>query len=224
MQTNTVTEPDRWMDKLEQAACFSDTGLAERLDLLRHRSSISLPVLSGAVLSELADAAGNLPFRPAQSEVGKPERRVYQEFGYCGAVPADHAVSRMGSWMESRVRRALFRMAQPPIPTDFTINDVVCQEYQPGDLGITPHRDHISYTGLIILVVLCGRGRYYVCEDRRGDGKREIPTGPGWAILMPGPGFAGRSDRPFHMVREITERRYTVGFRHDARKSGTNRP
>lgn len=207
------------MDKLEYAARFSDADLAESLERLKGRPSVSLQALAGPVLSELAGAAGGLPFRPARSEAGKPERRVYQEFGYCDAVPGDHPVSHLGRWMESRVRRGLSLMTEAPVPTGYTINDIVCQRYRPGDLGITPHRDHLSYTQLIILLVLSGRGRYFVCADRQGHHKREMPSGPGRAILMPGPGFAGRSDRPFHMVGDISELRYSVGMRHDGRKS-----
>lgn len=210
------------MDELERAACSSDADLAGRLEQLKDLSSVSLPMLDGRTLTALAAAADDLPFRPAKSEVGKPERRVYQEFGYCDAVPAEHPLSRLGSWMETRVRRALARMPEAPVPTAFTINDIVCQAYRPGDLGISPHRDHVSYTGLIILVVLSGRGRYYVCTDRAGTDRTEIPAGPGWAILMPGPGFAGRSDRPFHMVGDIRAQRYSVGLRYDVRKSVEN--
>lgn len=220
MQTDSITHGEQWLEKLERAACFGDAELAACIQRLERSPSISLPALSGPVLRELADAAAALAFRPARSEVGKPERRVYQEFGYCDAVPADHPVAYLGDWMTARLQRALRGMSIAPMPRDFAINDVVCQAYQPGDLGITPHRDHVRYTYLVTLIVLQGRGRYFTCSDRRGGDRREIPSDPGRVILMPGPGFAGRSERPFHMVGEISEQRYSVGLRHDAHKAG----
>lgn len=222
MRTESLSDREPWFNELENAARFDDTALAGKLDNLKTRAAISLQVLSGPVLGRLTDAAGGLAFRPARSEVGKPEARVYQEFGYCGSVPAAHPVSRLASWFEARLRGALALMPEPPIPRDFAINDVVCQEYLPGDLGITPHRDHISYTGLITLVVLSGSGRYFICESREGTRREEIPCAPGWAILMPGPGYAGRQDRPFHMVADISSRRYSAGLRHDARKASAH--
>lgn len=219
MLTDSLSEGGRWLTGLESAACFSDAALAACLERLKSRSAVSLPVLSGPALAELADAADGLSFRPAAYEAGKPGARVYQEFGYCGAVPAGHPVSLLGSWFGARVRRALASMSSPPISRDFTINDIVCQHYRPGDLGITPHRDHVSYTGLVALVVLSGRGRYFVCTDRLGRNREEIPSAPGRAILMPGPGFAGRTDRPFHTIGDIGECRISVGLRHDARKA-----
>lgn len=202
----------------EQSACFSDQGLAGNLERLKSRSAVSVKLLSRPVLKQLTAAAVELSFRPARYEAGKPGARVYQEFDYCGAVPIGHPVHHLGRWFEARLHRALALMTEPPMTSDYTINDVVCQRYRPGGRGITPHRDHIAYAQLITLVVLGGRGRYFVCADRRGGNRQEIDSGAGRAILMPGPGYAGRSDRPFHMVGDITRLRYSVGLRHDAGK------
>lgn len=218
MRTESIGDRERWLDELERAARFTDTDLVEALARLTSEPAVSMSVLTGEASTALTCAARTLTYRRARSEVGKPEARVYQEFGYCGTPPPEHPVSHLGAWFEQRLHRALALMPDPPLNTDFTINDIVCQEYRPGDLGITPHRDHVSYTGLIVLVVLGGRGRYFVCADRQGNGKREIAASAGWAILMPGPGFGDRTDRPFHMVGGITALRYSVGLRHDARK------
>jgi len=219
MPVETATFDETWLHKLERGRAHSDDGLAGALESLTSRSAVSVQALTGPVLGELIEAAGRLPFRPARSEVGKPEARVYQEFGYCGAVPPDHPLHALGPWVDSRLRAAQSLMPDPPLDPSFHINDVVCQVYRPGELGITPHRDHIAYTGLIVLLILGGRGRYFVCADRQGRDRREVFSGPGSIILMPGPGFAGRRHRPFHMVTSITELRYSVGLRHDARKT-----
>jgi len=212
----------QWLEKLDDGCRLSDHELAGALEALIDRPALSIEALSGSVLDELTEAASRLPFRAARYQVGKPGRRVYQELGYCGAVPAVHPLRALSAWLETKLNRALRAMAKPPVNPGFQINDVVCQVYRPGDLGITPHRDHIAYTGLIVLVVLSGRGRYRVCADRQGHGEREIPSAPGSAILMPGPGYAGRTDRPFHTVGDIERLRYSVGLRHDAHKAPTD--
>lgn len=219
MRNEPITAGEHWVDKLERFACFDDAALAGKLEQLKSRRAVSAAMLAGQALDELTAAAARLRFRPAKREVGKPEARVYQEFDYCGTVPVDHPVRYLAQWFEMRLQRALALMNEPPVPADFTINDVVCQRYRPGVLGITPHRDHIAYTGLIAVVVLGGRGRYFVCTDRRGNARREIDSAPGRVILMPGPGYAGRSERPFHMVGDISRLRYSAGLRHDARKT-----
>lgn len=219
MRSEAVTDENLWNHGFEQDACFSSETLAGALERLKQRPAVSMPILSGPILAALATAAGDLAYRPAAPRAGKPEARVYQQFDYCGAVPTGHPVRHLGRWFQSCLQIALARMHEPPMETGFTINDIVCQRYLPGHLGITPHRDHVAYTGLVTLVVLGGRGRYFVCTDRSGGDRREIEARPGWAILMPGPGYAGGFDRPFHMVGDITRVRYSAGLRHDARKS-----
>lgn len=219
MRNEPITVGEHWIDKLERSACLDDAALAGQLERLKSCRAVSAALLAGQALDELTAAAGTLPFRPAEREVGKPEARVYQELDYCGMVPMDHPVRHLARWFEMRLQKALALMDEPPAPVDFTINDVVCQRYRPGVLGITPHRDHIAYTWLIAVIVLGGRGRYFVCADRRGNARREIDSTPGRVILMPGPGYAGRSERPFHMVGDVSRLRYSAGLRHDARKT-----
>jgi len=97
----------------------------------------------------------------------------------------------------------------------FVINDFIVQRYSPGQQGITPHRDHIRYRGLVAIVVLSGAGKFWVCDDREGGNARTIPETSGSLLLMRAPDFAGRTDRPFHALSNITETRYSFGMRHD---------
>jgi hypothetical protein len=93
---------------------------------------------------------------------------------------------------------------------------LILQRYEPGCLGITPHRDHIKYTALVAIVVLCGDGRFRVCADRSGRGAVEIPAPAGHVLLMRAPGFERQGRRPFHFLDQVTERRYSFGLRQDS--------
>ena len=53
--------------------------------------------------------------------------------------------------------------------------------------------------------------------ERSGRGAREVPCPPGDLLLMRAPGFAGRRDRPFHYLSDVTQARLTLGLRHDLR-------
>ena len=108
-------------------------------------------------------------------------------------------------------------MRSPPLSPPFQFNDRVLQRYAVGARGISPHRDHIRYQGLVAIVVLSGSGRFYVSPDRSGQDAREIPAPAGHAILMRAPGFAGRRTRPFHGLDRVDRRRLTIGLRYDAR-------
>ena len=106
-------------------------------------------------------------------------------------------------------------MEQQPLDYPFVINDFIVQRYLPGRKGITPHRDHVRYRGLVAIIVLGGTGSFWICSNRKGAGRCDIPAPPGSLLLMRAPDFAGRTDRPFHALSEITETRYSFGMRHD---------
>jgi len=80
---------------------------------------------------------------------------------------------------------------------------------------ITPHRDHVRYVGLVVIVQMSGDGRFGLCADRSGAGARVLDAGPGDAILMRAPGFGGSKNRPFHFLDGITVERYSLGIRSD---------
>ena len=100
----------------------------------------------------------------------------------------------------------------------FIYNDLIVQRYEPGCVGITPHRDHIAYEGLVSLVILSGEAEFGICADRAGHGGREIASPEGCLLLMRGAGFAGLKTRPFHLLRNVRTRRVSFGLRYDRRK------
>jgi alkylated DNA repair dioxygenase AlkB len=126
--------------------------------------------------------------------------------------------------LEDLVARALARLDPPPLPAPPPLNDLVVQRYAVGSRGITPHRDHLRYRDLVALVNLAGRARFFICADRSGRDAREIPLPPGSVLLMRAPDFAGRSDRPFHMLSEVTETRISLGLRHDVQREEAAAP
>jgi alkylated DNA repair dioxygenase AlkB len=117
-----------------------------------------------------------------------------------------------------RQLQALFDIAQEGWETRILIkplsfNELVVQTYQPTVLGISPHRDGLSRINLIAILVLEGRGRFGLCDDRAGTNPRAIRNEPGDLLLMRAPGFLGGSIRPFHFVDRVEERRSTFALR-----------
>ena len=186
--------------------------VAAALGRLAHEEATALPLLAPAACRSLIAASADLAFRRAKPVVGEGARAVRQDFEICLAIPEGHRLWHLASAFERLVAAALAGMAAPPL-ADFRVNDIVMQRYPPGARGITPHRDHLRYGGLVAIVQLSGDGRFCVCDNRAGSGARAIHAGPGDAILMRAPGFAGRRDRPFHCLDGITTERYSFGMR-----------
>lgn len=179
-----------------------------------------LPLLGEPALARLLDAARALPYRRCKAEVGSGDSLVRQDFDICMAVPNDNPLWRLAGAVEALVNGALERMNAPPLAPPFRLNDLVSQRYPAGSFGITAHRDHIRYVGLVALVPLSGAARFSLCRERGGAGSREVPLSPGELLLMRAPGFDGSGERPFHLLSDVTAERYCIGLRHDSRAGG----
>ena len=200
---------DAWVLATPQA-------LAEALARLEAEDAAALPFLADDGRRHLLAAAEGLAYRQARPMIGEGERAVRQEFEIC-MNPPPGPFHDCAAALERLLAPALACLPAPPLAAVPPLNDVVLQRYPPGALGITPHRDHVRYRDLVAIVTLAGKARFGVCRDRSGTGAREVPIPPGSLLLMRAPGFAGRDDRPFHFVSDVTEARVCLGLRHDLR-------
>ena len=186
---------------------------ADALRALGERDAESFPFLGPEECREWLALAGTLEFRRARPLVGEGERQVRQDFEICDRFPVESPFWALARLVEAPLNRALANLASPPVALPFRLNDLVVQRYPAGSRGITPHRDHVRYVGIVANLVLAGRARFSVCRDRSGRDARDVPESPGSLILMRNAGFGGLRDRPFHSLSEVTERRVIVGLR-----------
>ncbi|SMF60657.1 hypothetical protein SAMN06265365_12150 [Tistlia consotensis] len=182
------------------------------------RGAVSLPWLAPGRLERLRRAAARLPFRRARARVGEAERTVFQDFEITLDVPQDGLLRRFADELEADLAAALGRLERPPLAPP-TLNDIAVQRYPAGSRGISPHRDHLRYRSLVVLLTLSGRARLFVCDDRAGSGAEEVSIAPGRLLLMRAPGFAGSDERPFHFLDGVSAPRYGIGLRHDRTKA-----
>lgn len=183
--------------------------------LAEGRPAVSFPLLGPEACETLLVAARRLPFRPARPRIGEGTQAVYQDFEINMTPPAESPLLAFVRWLNGEVGAALARLPAPPLPDGFAFNDLAIQRYRAGAAGITAHRDHVRYRGLIGLLSLTGRAHLYTCRDRRGGTPHEVDCTPGRLVLMPGPGFAGREERPFHFLNAVGAERYSLGIRCD---------
>jgi len=172
-------------------------------------------LLSEEGRERLLVAAQRLAWRPARPVVGEGERRVYQDFELSQQFPLDSPYVEAAEAVDAAITAASRSLPPGLLPTGFCLNDRILQRYAPGSRGITPHRDHLRYRGLIALIIVSGDGRFCLCRDRSGSDAREVDAGPGDVLLMRAPGLAGATDRPFHFLDQITKERLSFGLRWD---------
>ena len=195
----------------------SPGAMAAALDRVAREDAAVLPLLTAADCLPFIESGTDLSFRNAKPVIGEGERAVYQDFHICLTIPEPHPLWRLTQAVERLVADALAAMDTRPLEA-LPLNDLVLQRYPPGARGITPHRDHVRYVGLVVIVQLSGDGRFGLCADRSGAGARVLEARPGDGILMRAPGFGGVKHRPFHFLDGITVERYSLGMRCDRTK------
>ncbi len=96
-------------------------------------------------------------------------------------------------------------------------NEVSVQRYQPGSVGVTPHRDQRRYAQLVAVITVAGSAPFTLCRNRDGDPIRTWQADEGSLVLLRGPGLAGDPDgRPMHLVGGPTGTpRTSIGIRMD---------
>lgn len=190
--------------------------LAEALARLEAEDALTLPLLNEDRRKSLLKASESLTYRIARPLVGKDDRLVEQDFELTMDIPPASPFRDLAAALTRRTNAALDLLTPRPMEAmDF--NDLIVQRYQPGSRGITAHRDHIRYQGIVALVILAGKARFFVCDDREGRNLRELPSPPGSVVLMRAPGFGTRRDRPFHLLKDIASFRVSFGLRLDTR-------
>jgi len=188
---------------------------ADVIEELARSGAMAMPVIEPEYRQLLLQAASASQFRAARPLVGKGERMVSQRMEVCEDFPADSIFRAFAREFQKFWDDFLAEVPSNTFEGRLVFNDLMLQRYGVGEVGITPHRDRTGYRNLVCLFVLEGKGRFYLCNDRAGNGAREIRHAPGDVLLMRAPGFRGSAERPFHYVRDIQSPRYVFGLRQE---------
>jgi hypothetical protein len=194
---------------------FERSALQEALIECVASGAASVPFLDAGGCARLVEAARHLTWRAARPVIGEGDRRVLQDFELTVRLPEDGPWRETADLVNAALAEAAGGLSPNPLPAGFQINDLILQRYAAGSRGITAHRDHIRYRGLVALLILSGNGRFCLCDDRSGAGAREIVAAAGDLLLMRAPGFAGSPERPFHFLDGISAERLSFGLRWD---------
>jgi hypothetical protein len=199
---------------------MGDFFLPRNLDtasILKDLSSLgatSIRLLDEDFRVALLKEARDYTYEPEDEIVGSGGRVVRQQLSSFEDIPKDSDYILLKNSFQDLLEERLARLGTYPFEMALGFNSMVLQRYEEGAIGITPHRDGLSYINLVCVFVIGGQGSFYVCSDRSGNDSIEIDASPGNVIFMRAPGFLGSEDnRPFHYVTDIREPRYTFGLR-----------
>ena len=198
--------------------CFkiSAQHLTGALRLLQRVRAISVPILTEEFRQILLEEAQTYPLRYINNSIGSGENEVKQEMFLQGQLNQQGAFGQLVSEFQTLFNASI--TVENWFDGEVVFNDWMIQKYEPGCIGITPHRDRTDYRHMICLFVLSGHGRFGISDDRTRTHAVEVANLPGDVVLMPGPGFRWMESKPFHFLEEITEERWVFGLRHDETK------
>ena len=192
--------------------------VGERLGQLSEKSAIVLNFASKETCSKLSELADHLQYRDARPVTGPDKAPVYQDFELDYEIPQEHYFWEIASELQSVFKPLLeeYQIAGDD-SDDFRLNDLIVQRYPPGCAGITPHRDHIEYRVVILILLLSGDGDFRIHPERNEATGKIIDFQPGQLLMMGAPGLSPGFVRPFHSVRNISDVHRTIGMRYDRR-------
>jgi hypothetical protein len=184
------------------------------LEELSSMGATSVSLLEEDIRLALLKEAQGYDYEPEDEVVGSGDRVVRQQVSSFDGFPEHSDYVLLRDSFQGLLEQRLAELEAYPFETPLGFNSMVLQRYEEGSLGITPHKDGLSYINLVCVFVIGGWGSFYVCSDRSGKDAIEIDASPGNVILMRAPGlFGARDNRPFHYVTKIEETRYTFGLR-----------
>ncbi len=181
--------------------------------------AIAVPLLQEPARLALLREASSYTYSLENGVVGTGDRIVRQQYSSFEAFPESSLYVRLKQEFQALMSEQLANVDTYPFAAPLSFNSMVLHKYEPGELGITPHRDGLSAINLVCIFNIAGRGQFCLCEDRQGKNPQEIETIPGNVIFLRAPGFLGSQERPFHYVTNIQATRYSFGLRQRASRA-----
>ena len=195
-----------------------DIDVLDLIAQLTARGAASFKILAEDFRLDLLEEARGYPYTSLPEVVGNGDNIVKQQMARFNEFSAHSKYILLKDSFQAWLAGELNRLGEDPFVYPLDLNSYELVKYEPGSLGITPHRDGFRYRNIICIFIIAGHGRFYTCADRSGKDAVEIDASPGNVILMRAPGFIGPGERPFHFVKDIQTTRYVFGLRQKVKK------
>jgi hypothetical protein len=182
--------------------------------LLREVTERGAAFADGAVgrpgCDQLATELLTGPYVPVEPLIGRVRQQAESFLVPIGQLERHYPV--LAALCHELVRQIQAHGVPRWVPTE-----VAVQRYQPGSIGITPHRDQRRCALLVAVITVVGSAPFTLCHNRAGDPIRTWQAAAGSLVLLRGPGLAGNPDgRPMHLVGGPTgTSRTSIGIRMD---------
>ena len=187
--------------------------IAELIQALSTTGAVSIPLLREEPRLALLQETKFFNFIPEDGVVGEGENTVVKAFSSFECFSPNSLYLKLVAAFQTMLDKQLAGLPVYPFSSQLYFNSRVLQCYQPGKLGVSPHRDWRSAINLVCIFNIAGMGDFYLCSNRLGTNPVQITTKPGNVIFLRAPGFLASQNRPFHYVANIRSTRYSFSLR-----------
>ncbi|MDP3646235.1 MAG: hypothetical protein Q8R25_04045 [bacterium] len=197
---------------MEKNESFSDFDVRTCVQRMRSGGGATIcNFLSNTVRNALLDELRRYDLQEQPALYGAYDTR--QAFASVSSFANDSLFVSVAGQLELFLEKKFRECSPYPFSEPVRFTDLVVQRYQPGPIGIAPHRDGKSFINVVAVLILEGEARFCFCDDREGNNFRPMRNQPGDLLLMRAPGFLGEDVQPFHFVDSITQQRTTFALR-----------
>lgn len=177
----------------------------------------ALQVLDDEGCAILLEEARRLSYRECANIIGQGEKAVTQDFKISLNFPDETKLDEFSASFERQLNAGFAALSESPVDLPFHFNDRAMVIYEEGSTGISPHKDHLCFEGVVAILTLTGQADFYICNDRNKNNSIHFAAKAGVMIMMRGANYLGL-ERPFHYVENVTAQRYGFGLRYNAKE------
>src|SRR5947209_6724587 len=153
---------------MENLFVLSNLDLGTILEELSSVGATSLRILKEDFRITLLKEAEGYEYKPKDEVVGSGDRVVRQQLSSFNDFLTGSRYLLLRDSFQELIEQCLAGLQEFPFQTALDFDSMMLQKYEEGSLGITPHKDGLSFINLVCVFVIGGRGRFYVCSDRTG--------------------------------------------------------
>lgn len=227
--TVNIQKPDIWENgvpgvsitrqKIPVQLNLKDFDIERLVEGLVSQGGVSLPALPPNRTQELVREAESFTYVAQPEIIGGG--KVREQLSSFTNFPPDSLFYKLrNDFLELMIRKLSGLKTKNIFGQPLNFNDMSLQRYEPGSIGITPHRDGKSRVNMICVFVLKGISEFAICDDRLGTNPKFLDVRPGNVLILRGPGFFNSTFQPFHFVRNIREERIVFGLRQKVNLKG----
>ncbi len=141
---------------IEELFVPTNLNIGRILEELSSVGATSVRLLEEDFRLALLEEAEGYVYQPEDEVVGSEDKIVRQQVSSFNVFPQDSGYVLLNNSFQGLLKQRLAQLDAYPFERFLDFNSMVLQRYQKDSLGITPHKDGLSYINLVCVFTIGG--------------------------------------------------------------------